>query len=110
MRQSRPGNERTLGKQDPVHAMAIVQELYDSGATKVHVVKIERGTWLRETANILCTELPDDKTKREKLFKIEARTASSGSFDPTPDEGQTYMFMFKFKLGFWQTIARIIGH
>jgi hypothetical protein len=110
LEQSRPGNERTLGEQDPASSLAIVRNLYDSGAQKVQAVGLERVPGVGETSNILCAELPEDKTKREKLFKIEARTASAEGFDPTPDQGQTYLFLFKFKLGFWQALRMIVGH
>jgi hypothetical protein len=109
LQQSRPGNERTLGEHDPAHSLAIVESLYDSGARKVHALDIDKEPGIGETANILCTELPDDKAKRQKLFKIEARKASAEGFSPMPDQGQAYLFMFKFKLGLWEMLSSLVG-
>lgn len=109
LQESKPGNIRTIGEQSPEDSLRIVQSLYNSGAVKVHALKIDREAGYGETTNIVCVELPVAGSERQKLFKIEAKTASSGGFDPVSDDGQTYLFLFKFKLSFWQTVRSLFN-
>jgi hypothetical protein len=104
LQESKLGNIRTIGEQDPEESLRIVQSLYNSGAVTVRAVKIDREAGYGETTNIICVELPVASSARQKLFKIEAKTASNGGFDPVSDDGQTYLFLFKFKLSFSQII------
>ena len=109
LQESKPGNIRTIGEQSPEESLRIVQVLYNAGAVKVHALKIDREAGFGETTNIVCVELPVASSARQKLFKIEAKTASSGGFDPVSDDGQTYLFLFKFKLSFWQAIRSLFN-
>jgi hypothetical protein len=104
LQESKPGNIRTIGEQSPEDSLRIVQSLYNSGAVKVHALKIDREADFGETTNVVCVELPGVSSARQKLFKIEAKIASSGGFDPVSDDGQTYLFLYKFKLSFWPAV------
>jgi hypothetical protein len=104
LQESKPGNIRTLGEQSPEESLRIVQGLYESGAVKANALEIERDPGFGETSNIVCVELPAASAARNKLFAIEAKTASSGGFDPVSDDGQAYLFLYKFKLSFWQAV------
>lgn len=109
--QSKSGDVRTIGEQSPQQSLAIVKDLYSSGAVKAHVIGIQRVTGYGETTNIVCVELPTTgASTRKKLFKIESDVATSEGFDPVPDEGQTYLFLYKFKLSFWQFVRQFFGH
>jgi len=108
LQQSKPGDIRTIGEQNPEESLKIVRDLYSSGAVKAHVVEIERVAGYGETTNIVCVELPKETSSREKLFKAESKVASSEGFDPVPDEGQTYLFLYKFKLSPYQTLRTLL--
>lgn len=109
LQQSKAGDIRTLGEQDPDASLAIVKQLYYAGATRVHAVEIERAPGVGQTSNTLIVELPPDPLKRSDLFAFEARLARGQGFDPVPDEGQRYMFLYGFKLSFWQAVRMIFG-
>jgi hypothetical protein len=109
-KESKPGDLRTIGEQSPEESFKIINNLYTSGAISAQIVKIERVSGLGETSNIVCVELPTAPGSRVKLFKIEAKTASNEGFDPTPDEGQTYLFLSKFKLSRWQVLRALLHH
>jgi hypothetical protein len=108
LEQSKPGDIRTIGEQSPEDSLKIVKGLYSAGAVMTHVVGIERVTGYGESTNIVCVELPGAASTRKALFKIESKTASSEGFDPVPDEGQTYLFLYKFKLTFWQVLRSLV--
>ena len=108
VKESRSGDIRTLGEQSPEESFAIIKNLYDSGAVKAQVVQIERVSGYGETSNIVCVELPAAPRSRQGLFKVEAKIASSGGFDPVPDEGQNYLFLYKFKLSGWHALRTFL--
>jgi hypothetical protein len=108
LEQSKPGNIRTIGEQNPEESLKIVKNLYAAGAVKAHVVGIERDPQYGETTNIVCVELPVDHASRKQLFHIEAKVASNEGFDPVLDEGQTYLFLYKFKLSLGQYIRSLL--
>ena len=100
VRESKPGDIRTIGEQSPPASVKIVERLYKQGAERVWVVDIEIYPNEGQSTNNLVIELPTDPTLRRKLFLLEARTAASGGFDPVSDDGQHYMFFYKFKFPF----------
>jgi hypothetical protein len=108
LEQSKPGDIRAIGEQSPEDSLKIVKGLYAAGAVKTHVIGIERVTGYGETTNIVCVELPTAASARKTFFKIESKTASNEGFDPVPDEGQTYLFLYKFKLTFWQVLRSLV--
>jgi hypothetical protein len=108
LEQSKPGDIRTIGEQSPEDSLKIVKGLYSAGAVKTQVIEIERVAGYGETTNIVCVELPAAVSARRALFKIESKTASSQGFDPVPDEGQTYLFLYKFKLSIWQALRTLL--
>lgn len=110
LQESKDGDIRTIGEQDPGTSLAIAKELYQSGAVRVHALEIERDPDLGQTTNTLIVELPLDPKQRALLFGIEARSARSDGFDPVPDVGQHYIFLHGFKLSFWQAVGRPFGH
>ncbi len=107
LRESRPGDIRTLGEQTPEDSRKIVQQLYDSGAIQVHAVKIDRVAGVGETVNVVCVELPAAGAGRAALFQIEANMAKGAGFDPVSDDGQTYLFLANFKLSVWQIVRSL---
>ena len=100
VRESKPGDIRTIGEQSPPESVKIVERLYQQGAERVWVVDIEIYPNEGQSTNSLVIELPTDPILRRKLFLLEARTAASGGFDPVSDDGQHYMFLYKFKFPF----------
>ena len=98
--ESKDHNIRTIGEQSPEQSLEIVQRLYRDGAQKVWVVDIENYPNEGQSTNNLVVELPTDLQLRMKLFKLEARVAANQGFDPVSDDGQHYMFLYKFKLTF----------
>lgn len=91
---------RTIGEQSPEESLKIVKRLYASGAEKVWAVEIEVYPNGGQSTNSLVVELPADPNLRKQLFGLEARVAASEGFDPVSDDGQHYMFLYKFKLAF----------
>ncbi len=96
--ESNAGDFRTVGEQSPAESLKIVKRLYTNGAKKVWAVDLEIYPGEGQSTNILIVELPDQKELRANLFLLEARCAASGGFDPVSDDGQHYMFLYKFKL------------
>jgi len=108
LQQSKPGDIRTIGEQSPEDSLEIVKGLYVAGANRAYVIEIERVPSYGETTNTVCVELPPTRSERIKLFKIESKTASNEGFDPVPDEGQSYLFLYKFKLSTWQILKAFL--
>lgn len=100
---------RTIGEQNSSGSRKIVERLYNMGAVNVEAVDIDKVAGYGETTNVLIVQLPDDPAKRMKLFSYEAKISSANGFDPTSDDGQKYMFLFKFKLQFFTAIFRMLG-
>jgi hypothetical protein len=80
--------------------LRIVERLYQEGAGRVWVVDLEIYPNEGQSTNSLVIELPTDPKLRRKLFRLEARVAASEGFDPVSDDGQHYMFLYKFKFPF----------
>ena len=104
LKQSRAGDIRTLGEQNPSDSLKMVEEIYNSGAIKANIIDIERVAGYGETSNVVCVEMPAAPEQRRKLFQIESRMATSAGFDPVADDGQTYLFLSNFKLSFGQML------
>lgn len=85
---------RNLGEHEPAESVAIVEDLYRRGAIEVTAVDIEDGLDA-ETADALVVVLPTDPALRAQVFAFQDDYESE--FDPTPDEGQKYLFLYKFK-------------
>jgi hypothetical protein len=92
---------RSIGGLGSIASVKYVNRLYTDGAIRVTVVDI-RGHKARprvsdnaasETAEGVVIELPGEATARRKLFAHEAKCAVEQGFDPTPDEGQSLMFL-----------------
>jgi hypothetical protein len=98
--ESRNGDIRTIGEQTPTESLAIVKRLYKEGAKQVQVVDLEIYPNEGQSTNILIVELPEQTELRKHLFHLEARVAASEGFNPVSDDGQHYMFLYKFKLTF----------
>lgn len=98
--ESRDHDIRTIGEQDPAESLKIVKRLYADGARQVSAVDLELYPGEGQSTNVLIVELPNDAESRKKLFNLEARVAASEGFDPVSDDGQHYMFLYKFKLAF----------
>jgi len=101
--ESKDHDLRTIGEQSPAESIAIVKRLYEEGARKIWAVDLEIYPNEGQSTNILIVELPDEQKLRKKLFHLEARCAASEGFTPVSDDGQHYMFLYKFELAFhWQ--------
>lgn len=77
-----------------------MKRLYASGAEKVWAGDLEFYPNDGQSTNILIVELPIEPNLRKQLFRLEARVAASEGFDPVSDDGQHFMFLYKFKLTF----------
>jgi hypothetical protein len=100
VKESKDRDIRTVGEQGPEQSLRIVERLYHEGAKQVWAVDFEIYPNEGQSTNNLVIELPTDPTMRRKLFRLEARVAASNGFDPISDDGQHYMFLYKFKLPF----------
>jgi|GEM_PF-1648325 hypothetical protein len=101
VKESRDHDIRTLGEQSPEESLKIVDRLYKQGADRVWAVDLEIYPNEGQSTNNLVVELPTDPSLRRKLFLLEGRVAASGGFDPVSDDGQHYMFLYKFKVPFY---------
>jgi|HubBroStandDraft_6_1064221.scaffolds.fasta_scaffold112877_2 hypothetical protein len=100
VKESKDHDIRTIGEQSPEESMKAVERLYHEGAERVWAVDVENYPNEGQSTNNLVIELPTDPKFRKKLFRLEAHVAASGGFDPVSDDGQHYMFFYKFKLPF----------
>jgi len=100
VKESKDRDIRTIGEQSPEASLKIVERLYQEGAEQVWAVDLETYPNEGQSTNNLVIELPTNPTLRRKLFLLEARVAASGGFDPVSDDGQHYMFLYKFKFPF----------
>lgn len=100
VKESKDRDIRTIGEQSPETSLKIVERLYREGAEKVWAVDLQTYPNEGQSTNILVIELPTDPAPRRTLFLLEARVAASSGFDPVSDDGQRYMFLYKFKLPF----------
>jgi hypothetical protein len=98
--ESSEGNIRTIGEQTPKESLAIVKRLYEQGAKQVWAVDLEVYPNEGQSTNTLIVELPEQAELRKQLFHLEGRVAASEGFDPVSDNGQHYLFLYKFKLRF----------
>jgi hypothetical protein len=102
LREAKQPGERTITGGDGkgwrgANALAVVRELYDLGAARVTAVEIsgrvERAR--HQDTSTLIVELPRDTTKRAKLFAWQAEFARKLDWDPTPDDGQDYLLIWR---------------
>jgi hypothetical protein len=100
VKESKDRDIRTIGEQSPAQSLKVVQRLYQEGAQRVWAVDVEKYPNQGQSTNNLVIELPTDPNRRRRLFSMEARAAASGGFDPVSDDGQHYMFLYKFKIPF----------
>ncbi|MGB8917503.1 MAG: hypothetical protein WCC89_11630 [Candidatus Sulfotelmatobacter sp.] len=100
VKESKNHDVRAIGEQSPEESLNIVERLYQEGSERVWVVDLEIYPNEGQSTNKLVIELPTDPKLRRKIFLLEARVAASGGFDPVSDDGQHYMFLYKFKLPF----------
>jgi hypothetical protein len=80
-------------------AAAFVDSLYQLGADTVYVLDVEEdSSWIRQEggpyADALLVRLPADRTRRGRLFAINAREARREGFDPERDRGQQYLYFW----------------
>jgi hypothetical protein len=106
--QAKPPEERFVGEQTPKEALAIVERLYSLGAKDVQAADITTSPYGQWT-QVLIVTLPTDTQARTALFDFGAHMASRAGFDPVSDDGQQYMFLFKFKASIWQLLQALVG-
>jgi hypothetical protein len=105
--ESKQGDERNLGEKAVPDSRQIVETLYRLGATDVQAIDVQRQPGWGESTNRLIVALPDDPGRRRELLAYGEELASSQGFDGVPDEGQRYMFLYKFKLGLRDLLRRL---
>jgi hypothetical protein len=106
--EGKPGDERNLGEQTPAESRAIVDDLYLRGAVDVQVVGAQNVTGFGQTSNILVVQLPTDRAARGRLFDREGELARNEGFDGAFDEGQRYLFLYKFKMTIGQMARALL--
>jgi hypothetical protein len=90
---------RSIGGLGPSASVGFVSRLHGDGACRVVAIDIRthRGRpglgEASETAEGVVIELPGDRDARQRLFAREAEAAAEQGFDPTPDEGQNFLFL-----------------
>jgi hypothetical protein len=102
LKEAKAPDERTITGGDGqgwrgAEAVAVVQELYDLGATRVTAVEIEGRTERarHQDTSTLIVELPREPAKRARLFKWETKFAREQGWDPATDDGQNYMLIWR---------------
>jgi hypothetical protein len=100
LREGKSAGQRTITGSDGrgwwgAEAVAMVQKLYDLGATCVTAVEIAgriEGARDQYTSSLV-VELPGNKEKRAQLFGWQSEFAKELGHDSTPDEGQDYLLI-----------------
>jgi hypothetical protein len=102
LREAKTPEERTITGGDGEgwrgdEAIAVVQELYRLGAVRVTAVKIDGRVEKDRCQNTcaLIVELPGDTGKRSSLFAWQGDFARKLDWDPTPDDGQDYLLIWR---------------
>ena len=102
LREAKTAGDRTITGGDgkgwrDAKAIAVVQELYDLGAVSVTAAeisgRIEQSK--QQDTDRLIVQLPKDTQKRESLFGWEAKFARKFGWDPTTDDGQDYLLIWR---------------
>jgi hypothetical protein len=102
LREAKTPGDRTITGGDGkgwrgAKAIAVVRELYDLGAASVTAVgisgRIEQSK--QQDTSRLIVQLPEDKKERAGLFGWEAKFARKFGWDPTTDDGQDYLLIWR---------------
>lgn len=102
LREAKAPGDRTITGGDGkgwrgAKAIAVMQELYDLGAVRVSAVKISgrvEQSKQQDTSHLI-VQLPKDKKKRAGLFAWQAKFVRKFGYDPTPDDGQDYLLLWR---------------
>jgi hypothetical protein len=92
----RSGNpdSRTLGEASgTAESIALVEELYARGATRVTSVRIETYDGDQQNSGKLIVSLPGDPIARTRLFEWFSDAAKELGFDPDQDTGQRHVLV-----------------
>ncbi len=82
----------TLGVLNAAESSKLAKKLYDAGAMKVWAVEIQKDEEYQNTSRLV-VQLPKEKDKRFKVFKIVNALGRKQGFDPTPDWRQTHVLV-----------------
>lgn len=97
LRDGRAKSAHTLGELDVDTSLELIIGLDVIGAKSVFAVEIESSPESGyQTSNQLIVELPginDDPGARARVFSLERSISREQGFDPTPDQGQTYVYL-----------------
>ncbi len=74
-------------------SIALVQQIYDAGATEVLAVEIDDYPGEGQNTGKLVIKLPDSAEARQRVFAWAGDIAESQGFDAEPDSGQSYVFV-----------------
>lgn len=89
-----PPDTRTLGEMPTTEAsLAMANELYARGATRVTAVKIDRYETGEENTGKLIVSLPKEPSARERVFAWCAECAEERGLDADRDTGQDHLFV-----------------
>jgi hypothetical protein len=102
LREGKSDGQRTITGGDGkgwwgAEAVAVVQKLYEMGAVCVTAIEIAgriEGARDQYTSSLV-VELPGNKEKRAELFAWQGAFAKELGWDPTPDEGQDYLLIWR---------------
>ena len=93
LRTSAKSKEHTLGLlTSTIESLELVEQLFKWGAVEVIACEIDSYVWGENTGKLVIA-LPRTPAKRKKIFHWSNKISSSLGFDPTPDVGQTYLFV-----------------
>ena len=82
----------TLGELSRSASRAMVDKLLDKGAVRVYACEICREPGLENTGHVV-VELPEASDARMSILKIAGNWAMKLGFDPTPDYGQSMVYI-----------------
>jgi hypothetical protein len=91
------GRPVVLGELDEKSSGAIVSDLLAAGAVRVVATEVAKDPQRGLDTNWIVAEIPTDPGARKKLFALFDRLADKDGWDPTPDVGQRYQLLGKFK-------------
>ena len=93
----RTGRAINLGELDGKTSAAIINDLFAAGAMRIVAIKVATDPTRGLDANWVVAEIPADVSARRRLFSVFDRLAEKDGWDRTPDIGQHYQLLGKFK-------------
>jgi hypothetical protein len=93
----RSGKPVVLGELNQTTSAAILDDLLGAGAVRVVGTHVSKDPQRGVDTNWIVAELPKEPAARRKLLSVIDRLNDKNGWDPSPDIGQRYQLLGKFK-------------